>query len=93
MSSELYYPLAQEWWPAKGFLSVIDEAKQQLLLLPIDYLEIGHVSTFAFVMQQIAFCYEEEGMLQNSDESNVVLAAQVHAGQDCFLRAGMSTKV
>lgn len=64
-----------------------DQSGQQLLVIPIEFLQKGHVSHFGFVERQVASTYVEEGSIYSGDMP-VNLDDPVFAGEVVFVRAG-----
>lgn len=87
--SEQSYLLAQESWSQDGAVVVMDESQQQLMVIPIRFMREGHVRTFAYVYEQLSFCFEEEGhLIRMSSGEAVTHTDEVHPGRYLLVRSG-----
>lgn len=88
--SEHKYLLAQESWAQEGALVIVDQSQQQLLVIPLKFMRDGHLRTFAYVYEQIEYCFEQSGHLTTSvtDAGHVLQGDEVRAGRYIFVRSG-----
>lgn len=85
------YRLAARFWRDEGIVTVLDATFNQLVAIPVAFMRKGHVETFAFVYEQIGYCFEETGTLVTSlqDGEEVQDSSPVHAGRYWWKRSGV----
>lgn len=73
---QLSYPLAQQWWsdddPASLFVK--NQSKQMLLVAPLMFWEVGHVTTIGYIIDRVHDSFEDPGSLRF--ENTIVSADQ-----------------
>ena len=87
-SSAKTYPLAGEAWPAAGevVLSSVDGAR--IAVLPLEFMQRGHVCHWDYIFRVIQDCIIEPGSVQTLSGSPVDTASAVNAGPYTFIRLG-----
>ena len=83
-----YYPLALEWWATGGALRVSDQTGQTLVTLPLEFMLAGHVSTNAYVSEQVFNTFDEEGVLMTSEGTLLTPEIEARPGKLLFVRNG-----
>lgn len=74
------YPSASQWWPGEGFLTIHDRSDQLLLQLPIQFMRLGQVLSFDYVLEQCHSAFEGQGVLTKPDGNLVQAEEAVTAG-------------
>lgn len=83
------YHLAQQSWKGEGALVVSDDSGQQLLVVPIQFLRLGKVQTYAYVQQQVEAAWEQPGHLIHSNGGSALASDTASSGTLTFRRSGM----
>lgn len=73
MSERIHYQLSHRHWSSEGACILRDEGGQQLLVLPVSFLRLGGVGTFAFALSQLHFCFEDTSQCVLEDQSGAVV--------------------
>lgn len=58
--------LAATSWPDEGVLVVSDASRQQLVVIPVQFMLRGHAGTFSFVYEMLRLSFEEDGVILHS---------------------------
>jgi hypothetical protein len=70
---------------------VLNESRQKLLSIPLDFAKFGRCNTIAFVLSQVHFCFEETGVLRGDDGEPSSKDDPIPSGSAIFVRDDKST--